>query len=135
MLRSILSVLAGLVVMTIAAFAIEFALDAILMRVSPASFPNESALAHNNSVMLFTFAYTLACMVLGGYLTALIARRALVAHAIALAVVQEVLTVIAIVYKVAPAPPWAWALNLILVPIAIILGGYWRATKQTPSTP
>ena len=130
MLRSILSVLGGLIIMTAASFAIEFVVDAILRRAFPGSFANEAALMQSTGVMIFTMAYTLACMVLGGYLAATFARRAFVAHAIALAVVQEILTVIAIVYKVAPAPAWAWALNLILVPICIIAGGYWRAAKQ-----
>ncbi|MFZ0463839.1 MAG: hypothetical protein WBE20_02865 [Candidatus Acidiferrales bacterium] len=131
MLRSILSVLGGLIIMTAASFAIEFVVDAILLRAFPGSFADEAALMHSTGVMIFTMAYTLACMVLGGYLAATFAGRVFVAHAIALAVVQEILTVIAIVYKVAPAPAWAWALNLILVPICIILGGSWRAAKQT----
>ena len=130
MLRSIVAVLGGLIIMTAASFAIEFVVDTILLRAFPASFANEAALEHSTGVMIFTMAYTLVCMALGGYLAATFARRAFVAHAVALAVVQEILTIIAIVYTVAPAPAWAWALTLILVPICIIFGGYWRAAKQ-----
>jgi len=130
MLRSILSILAGLVVMTAASFAIEFAVDGFLMHFYPANFPNETALALSSGVLILTMAYTLVCVAFGGYLTAFIARRSPLVHAAALAALQEVLTVIAIIEKVAPAPRWAWIANLALVPLAIILGGYWRTRQR-----
>lgn len=129
MFRSILSVFAGLVVMTAAAFAIEFAVDAFLLHSYPINFPSEAALARSNGVMLLTLAYSLLCMILGGYITSWLAPRSPVSHAIALAALQEILTVIAILEKLAPAPRWAWIANLLLVPIAIILGGYWRSRR------
>lgn len=129
MFRSILSVFVGFVVMTAAANAIEFAVAAFLLHSYPVNFPSEAALARRNTVMILTLAYTLVCVAFGGYLTASLAPRSPVAHAVALAALQEVLTVIAIVENIAPAPRWAWIAYLALVPVAIILGGYWRARR------
>ncbi len=130
MLRSILSILTGLAVMTAATFAIEFAVDAILLRTFPAAFPSKASLSASKAVLLLMIAYTLACMSLGGYVTALVAHRWEVRHAIALAVLQEILTVIAMIEKLAPAPTWVWFANLTLVPVAIILGGYWKERQR-----
>ena len=57
MLRSMLSVLAGIVVLTVASFAIEAALDPLLLRLFPRALPDPAALSTNQWVRTFTFAY------------------------------------------------------------------------------
>ena len=129
MLRSAGSVLAGVLTLLISSFAIEFVVDSILLHTFPHSFPNQQALAASNAVMAFTFGYTLLCAVLAGYVTAGVAGRSEMKHALALAVVQDMLTLLAMVKHVAPAPTWAWVCNLTLVPLAVLMGGKWRAAS------
>jgi hypothetical protein len=57
MLRSVLSVLAGIVVLRVASFAIEAALDPLLLRLFPRPLPNPAALSTNQWARTFTFAY------------------------------------------------------------------------------
>jgi hypothetical protein len=129
MLRSAASVVAGVVTLVISSFAIEFVVDSILLRTLPHSFPNERALAASNSVMALTLGYTVLCAVLAGYVTARLAGKSEMKHALALAVVQDLLTLLAMISHVAPAPRWAWACNLTLVPLAMLVGGKWRAAS------
>ena len=134
MVRSVGSVLAGVVALLISSFAIEFAVDSILLRTMAHSFPNQRALAASNPVMALTLGYTLLCAALAGYTTARLAGRSEMKHALALAMVQDLLTLLAMVMHVAPAPNWAWALNLTLVPLAMLMGGKWRASSaRVPS--
>jgi len=130
MLRSVGSVFAGVLSLLISSFAIEFVVDSMLLRTWPQAFPNEQALAASNPVMALTLGYSLPCAVLAGWVTARVAGKAEMKHAWALAAVQEVLTVLAMVAHVAPAPNWVWACNLTLVPLAIVMGGRWRAAQS-----
>jgi uncharacterized membrane protein len=93
MLRSAGSVLAGVVTLLISSFAIEFVVDSILLHALPHSFPNERALAASNPVMALTLGYTLLCAVLAGFVTARVAGRSEMKHALALAVVQDILCI------------------------------------------
>jgi hypothetical protein len=49
--------LAGIVVLTVALFAIEVALDPLLLRLVPRALPDLAALSANQWVRTFTFAY------------------------------------------------------------------------------
>jgi hypothetical protein len=64
MLRSVLAVLAGLVVILITSFGIEAVANPLLVKML--GLPNEAALPHNMVVWLFTFIYTLVCVMGGG---------------------------------------------------------------------
>ena len=134
MLRSVGSVLAGVVTLVISSFAIEFIVDAILLRTFAASFPDKQALATSNPVMALTVGYTVLCAGLAGWVTGRLAGKSEIRHAVALAAVQEILTVLAIIAHVAPAPNWVWACNLTLVPLAMAMGGKWRATQARRPT-
>jgi tetrahydromethanopterin S-methyltransferase subunit D len=129
MLRSIGSLLAGELTLVISSFAIEFVVDSILLRASPHSFANNQALAASNPVLAVTVGYTVLCSALAGVVTARIALRSKVKHAVALAVLQEALTVIAMLKHPELAPTWVWACNITLVPLAIVMGGKWGAAE------
>src|SRR5215470_2417618 len=75
MVRSVLSVLAGIAVLTLASFAIEAALNPLLLQAFPEALPGPEALASNPWVRALTFAYGLMCVATGGYIAARVARR------------------------------------------------------------
>ena len=75
MIRSLLSVLAGIAVLTVASFAIEAALNPLLLWAFPTALPGADALRLNPWVRTLTFAYGLMCVAAGGYIAARVARR------------------------------------------------------------
>ena len=81
MLRSALAILAGLIVILVASFGIEAAVTPLLLKMFPVALPNEAAMSGNLAVWLFTFAYTLLCVVAAGYVTARLAKHHAVRHA------------------------------------------------------
>lgn len=123
MARSILAILAGLAVIIVTSFGIEAAANLLLMRVFPESFPNEAAMSHSVPVWLFTFAYTLLCVVAGGYVTAW--------HALILGVIQSALTIPAMLAFADKAHLWGWILSMIVVIPAAWCGGL-IFEKRTP---
>ena len=124
MLRSVLSVLAGIAVLTAASFAIEAAVDPLLLRVFPQSLPGPEALASNLWVKGLTFAYGLTCVAAGGYVTALIARRRPLEHAAAMGIIQAGLTIAAMLSPVGNhASRLQWIVTAFLSIPAALLGG------------
>src|ERR1700690_1860281 len=101
MVRSVLSVLAGIAVLTLTSFAIEEALNPLLIRAFPETLPGPEAFAANPWVRALTFAYGLVCVAAGGYVTARIARRRPMTHAAAMGIVQAGLTILAMQSPVA----------------------------------
>jgi hypothetical protein len=75
MIRSVLSILAGIAVLTVASFAIEAAVDSLLPRVFPQALPDPEALSPNPWVKAPTFSYGFMCVAAGGYGTTRVARR------------------------------------------------------------
>jgi len=126
MLRSILGVLAGIVVLTVASFAIEAAADPILMHMFPNALPNRAALQQNLPASIFLFFYTSLCLVLGAYVAAWIAGRAPVLHALIMGAIEVVLTLIAMAHFT-DLPKRNFIVSVILtIPVAWI-GGALRA--------
>jgi hypothetical protein len=123
MIRSILAILAGLVVIIVTSFGIEAAANPLLMRMFPDALPNEAAMSHNLPVWLFTFTYTFLCVVAGGYVTARLAARYAVRHAVILGVLQSLLTIPAMLAYTDKAPLWGWITSMILVIPAAWCGG------------
>ena len=123
MIRSILAVLAGLVVIIVTSFGIEAAANPLLMRMFPDALPNEVAMSHNAAVWLFTFVYTFFCVVAGGYITAWVAGRYAVRHAVVLGVLQSALTIPAMMAFPDKAPLWGWIASMIVVIPAAWCGG------------
>jgi hypothetical protein len=133
MVRSVLAVLAGIVTLTATSFAIEAAADPILMRMFPHALPNRAAIGHNLPAAVFSLAYTSACIAAGGYVTAWIARRSPIWHAVAMGIVQEMLTVWAMVSLPNEAPMRNWIATLVLtIPLAWC-GGLLRAKRAKNS--
>jgi hypothetical protein len=132
MLRSVLSVLAGIAVLTAASFAIEAAVDPLLLRVFPQSLPGPEALASNPWVKTLTFAYGLMCVTAGGYIAARIARGRPIGHAAAMGIVQAGLTIAAMLSPVGNhASRLQWIITAILSIPAGLLGGVLYQRKNS----
>jgi hypothetical protein len=139
MIRSILAILAGLVALTIVSFAIEAAADPLLMHLFPRALPDTAALAESLPARLLMLAYTTFSIVVGGYVTAWIARPAGLTHAAIMGAIEVSFTLyvmIAAPFKEAhPAPPWVWILGVIVMIPAACLGAVVRANQRhTPRT-
>jgi hypothetical protein len=141
-LRSIVAVLAGVVVLTVASFAIEAVVDPLLLRVFPRALPDAAALSSNPSARALTYAYGFLCVAAGGYVAARLARASPIAHALATGIVQAGLTVAAMLSPVAGhASRVQWiAIAILSVPSAV-LGGVLcsrtaaeRRPTQSPAT-
>ena len=127
MIRSILAVLAGIAVLTASSFAIEAVANPIMIRMFPNALPNQSAISHNLPATLFLFTYTSLCVAAGGYVTAWLARRSRMLHAVIMGFVQVALTVWAMLSIPDQAPLRNWIASLILTVPAASFGGMLRA--------
>jgi len=137
MTRSALAILAGIVTLTITSFAIEAAADPLMMHLFPQALPNRAAISHSLPATLFLFAYTALCVAAGGYVTAWLARRSPVLHAVLMGVVQVALTILAMMSSSlrneAPLLNWIGAL-LFTIPAAWC-GGLVRAKAAKNNSP
>lgn len=137
MIRSVLAVLAGLVVLTMFSFAIEAAADPLLMHLFPQALPDAAALAGSLPARLLMVAYTTFSIGVGGYVTAWIARHSLLTHAAIMGVIEVAFTLYVMsaapFHEAHPAPRWVWITGLILMIPAASLGAAIRA-KQAPPT-
>src|ERR1700722_18170133 len=133
MLRSVLSVLAGIAVLTAASFAIEAIANPLLLRAFPEAMPSPAALSSNPWARLFTFAYGLTCVAAGGYVAARIARRSPIKHAAAMGILQAGLTIVAMLSPVANhASQMQWITIAILsIPAALAGGFLYEGQKPT----
>jgi hypothetical protein len=124
MLRSVLAVIAGIAVLTVASFAIEAAVDPLLLRAFPQALSGPLALSLNPWVKTLTFAYGFMCVAAGGYVTARIARRLPLKHAAAMGIVQAGLTIVAMFSPEANhATRLQWIATAILSLPAALAGG------------
>jgi hypothetical protein len=131
MLRSVVSVLAGIAVLTVASFAIEAALNPLLLRVFSKALPGPEALSSNQWVRTLTFAYGLICVAAGGYIAARVARRLPVQHAAAMGIIQAGLTIMAMLSPVGNhATKLQWIIIAILtVPAALVGGAVYKGRR------
>ena len=97
MIRSILAILAGIVVLTVASFAIEAAVDPLLLHMFPRALPNRDAMSHNLPATLLQGMYTALSIAAGGYVRAWLARRREVLHAVIMGGIEVGFTVWAMV--------------------------------------
>jgi peptidoglycan/LPS O-acetylase OafA/YrhL len=114
MIRSILAILTGIATLTVTSFAIEFALNPLKLRFES----------------LLMFAYTGLCIALGGYVTAWVARRSPVRHALIMGIVQTGLNVMAFLSMSDLAPLRNWIIGIVLTVPAACLGGVIRARHE-----
>jgi hypothetical protein len=133
MFRSVLSVIAGIAVLTATSFAIEAVMDPLLLRVFPLALPSPTALSTNHWVRALTFAYGLMCVAAGGYIAARIASRLPIRHAAAMGIVQAGLTIVAMLSPEANhATRLQWIATAILsIPAALAGGLFIRAGRTT----
>ena len=124
MVRSLLSVLAGIAVLTVASFAVEAAVNPLLIRVFPEALPGPEALSSNPWVRTLMFVYGFMGVAAGGYVAARIARRLPVQHAAATGIIQSGLTVMAMLSPVGShASRLVWITTAILTIPAALVGG------------
>jgi len=131
MLRSVLSIAAGIAVLTVASFAIEAALHPLLTWAFPETLPGSEALSSNPWVRTLTFAYGSICVAAGGYVTARVARRLPITHAAVMGIIQAGLTIVAMLSPVGDhASPMQWILIAILsIPAALVGGVVYKGCK------
>ena len=104
MIRSVLAVIAGIAALTVTSFAIEALADPLLMGMFPQALPTRAAIGQNLPASLFLYVYTALCVAFGGYVTAWVARRAPVGHALIMGVVQTGLTLAGDVFPERTSP-------------------------------
>lgn len=114
--RSVFAVVAGIAAMSAVAFAIEIPLRWLTLRLLPETFPDQAALDTNVGWMLSQSLYTVPAAMLGGYVAAWLAPRRGLAHAVAMAIVQDLLIVALIFEPPHPVPAWMWAIALVVTP-------------------
>jgi MFS family permease len=131
MLRSVLSILAGIAVLTATSFAIEAAVGPLLLWVFPQTLPGPEALLSNPWVKALTFAYGFVCVAAGGYVAARVARRSPIRHAAAMGIVQAGLTIVAMLSPVANhASRLQWiAITVLSIPAALVGGILYKRRK------
>ena len=118
MLRSILAVIAGIVVLSIASFAIEGVISVIV---------DSRALGQQVWFRMLTMGYTLVCVGAGGHVAAWVARRMEAGHALILGGIQVVFTIGAMMQLRQSEPRWTWIVGIALIMPAAWLGGMIRA--------
>jgi hypothetical protein len=116
--RSVLAVVVGYLVMAIAVVA----LFAVWFR-EPNAVPSRGS-------MLFSLSYGFLFGVVGGYVTALIARRSEVRHAIALAGLLAIRGAVPLIASAGQEPLWYQVATILVMVFAVMLGGYLRARQR-----
>lgn len=126
-LRSVLAVVLGIVTLTALSFLIEALADPLLLRAFPHALPDHAALEHSVGVRTLVSAYGAACIAVGGYVSAWVAGRAPVRHALAMGLVQCALTLYAMhALTGVHAPSWVWITSAAMAVPAACIGGFVR---------
>ncbi len=124
-IRSILAVLAGIVVLSVTSFAIEWATEPMLARVFPDA-QSGGAIWHHGVRRLIMFVYSTFCVACGGYVTAWIARGHEVRDAVIMGAIQAALTSMAMIEFRDKAPLWFWIVGMAVTVPAAWCGGILR---------
>jgi hypothetical protein len=123
-LRSVLAVLGGYLTM---ATVVMLGTGAIKM-LSPSWVAAEGA--PTAPYLVINVAYSFIAALTGGYVAAWIASRLFLLHAIALGAFVLVMTIISAVLYENRQPRWYQVLLGVLMPLAVVLGGWVRARKS-----
>jgi uncharacterized membrane protein (DUF485 family) len=124
-IRSVLAVLAGIAVLTVTSFAIEWLTEPVLAGVFPDAQP-DAATSHNGVRRLIMFVYSTLCVACGGYVTAWLARGSGVRDAVIMGVIQMALTALAMIEFRDKAPLWFWIVGIVVTVPAAWCGGIFR---------
>lgn len=122
MLRSVLSVIAGVVVWTF----LWLGGNALLASLYPQTFDGGQRV-ESVPLLSFLIVYSVILSVIAGYVTALIARRLEIAHAFALGLVQLALGIFFEAQNWSLLPVWYHLIFLALLIPGNLLGGQLRA--------
>jgi hypothetical protein len=125
--RSVLAVIAGALVMVAGVVAMGF----VLVRLVPGV---DGTVTERRPIaaLALLLSANLVVAALGGYVTALVAPRDPVRHALALGVVQWILYLISALSERSAVPLW-WHLGMIVFLIPLVwLGGQVRAWQTAP---
>lgn len=126
MLRSIGAVLLGIIVIGLTAVGADLILRALL----PGAFTQSGGRVDSAPILLLTLSYTLLFLMVGGYVTAWLAQRAELKHALILAVIQWLFTLLATIQFWPTAPAWYHLAILVLLGPAVVGGGYGRKLQK-----
>ena len=122
MFRSVFAVVAGIVTLTVASFAIEGAVGLLV---------NAPVVNQQLWFRMLTMGYTLACVAAGGYVAAWLARRMEVRHAVVMGAVEAMFTIGAMIQLRESQPLWTWTAGIALIVPAAWLGGMIRAKLRS----
>ena len=126
MLRSITAIVVGVVVL----IGTALLTDAILLKLFPA-ITDANGRVTSAAVAFLIMSYALAYCVLAGYVTALVARRREVAHALVLGVVLVLLLIYPTIKAWDTTPVWYHVALFVLTVPACVAGGRWRALRNS----
>lgn len=91
-----------------------------------------SEVVPSRGFMVFSLGYGFLCAVAGGWVTAVIARREEVRHAMFLAGLVLLMGIVSIILSNASEPLWYQIANTTVILPAILLGGYLRLRQVSP---
>jgi hypothetical protein len=120
-LKSVLAVLGGYLTMAIVVMLFTGGLKMLI----PSRFPTDGA--PTGSYLTVNIAYSLVAALAGGYVSAWIAPRLPVQHAVALGVFTPVMSIVSAMQFGNRQPRWYQVLLAVLMPPAVVLGGWGRA--------
>ena len=126
--RSVLAVMAGFV----ATVVLSVGCDALVRAAAPGAFGADGRTA-SPAMMAFGVFYTLLAATAGGFVTARIANRGEVLHALVLGTLGAISTLIIILAAPAPERTAGMFVSAMLVIPATVLGGWLRARGTQPA--
>jgi hypothetical protein len=131
MIRSVLAILTGIVVLTIASFTIEAVANPLMRWMFSDAASNETTVNHSVPARLLMLVYTTLCVAAGGYVAAWVAGRSEARHAVIMGMIQLAMTVGAMIALPGNAPLWFWIAGMALMAPAAWCGGIIRAKQAT----
>jgi hypothetical protein len=131
-LRTVVAIIAGIVVLAALSFGIEAVADPLMMHLFPVTLPNAAALAHSFPAHLVMFTYTFLSIVAGGYVAAWIAREHPVRDAVLMGVVEALFTAWIMTMSFHQAPMYSWIVGIVVCIPGAWLGGILRVRTARP---
>jgi hypothetical protein len=124
-IRSVLAVIAGIAVLTVTSFAIEWVTDPVLAGFFPDA-QSQGVTSHIDVRKLIMFVYTTLCVACGGYVTAWLAPGSEARHAVIMGAIQATLTSLAMIEFHDKAPLLFWIAGIVVTVPAAWCGGIHR---------
>jgi hypothetical protein len=131
MIRSVLAVLAGLVGFSIALLAMDSAATPLMNAIYPDRPAVASVIELSNVTRVLWLLWETASLTVAGYITAWLAPRFEVRHAVVLGALQALMTVWAMfAIRDQSLPMWFWLAGILLMVPAAWLGGRIRVKGE-----